>query len=351
MRSPSARCRAARALSRRSANSASRCRSRPRAPPFRRTRVARARRNSGRRVAHLRRARAQAAHGAARGRRRLRREPHRARHSVPSRRRQPGLARRLHGRDRRRSDRDQALAADARGLSLRRVTGRQSSTRCRSRELIDAFCDQVWLQDGLARVDRSRAIAAISPRGRRWLDAARQYAARRRSAADVEAFLAEQFRAKAKATSIARRLSSLRRFYRAAAAAGARMRADPTLRVRAPKLPRRLPKNLSEDRGRGAARARRIPRRTLGLRDRAMLETLYATGLRVSELVGLTLAQVCARHGRRARARQGQQGAARPAGRRSRSTGSSAISPTARAELVGNGKSDSGVRHRAPRRR
>ncbi|HXU10380.1 MAG TPA: site-specific tyrosine recombinase XerD, partial [Candidatus Binatia bacterium] len=67
--------------------------------------------------------------------------------------------------------------------------------------------------------------------------------------------------------------------------------ADPTLRVHAPKLPRRLPKNLSE-KDVEALLGAPDPRTTLGLRDRAMLETLYATGLRVSELVGLTLAQV-----------------------------------------------------------
>jgi integrase/recombinase XerD len=71
----------------------------------------------------------------------------------------------------------------------------------------------------------------------------------------------------------------------------ATMRADPTARIRAPKLPRRLPKNLTEKQVE-ALLAAPDPDTTLGLRDRAMLETLYATGLRVSELVGLTLAQV-----------------------------------------------------------
>jgi integrase/recombinase XerD len=155
-------------------------------------------------------------------------------------------------------------------------------------ELIDTFCDQVWLQDGLAPSSLSsyrRDLTAWA----RWLD-------RRTSSlldaqrTDVEAFLAEQFRAKAKATSIARRLSSLRRFYALQLLQGT-LRADPTLRVRAPKLPRRLPKNLSEVQVE-ALLAAPDPETTLGLRDRAMLETLYATGLRVSELVGLTLAQV-----------------------------------------------------------
>jgi len=157
-----------------------------------------------------------------------------------------------------------------------------------SAELIDIFCDQVWLQDGLApsslssyRRDLTAWAGWLGRRGSSLLAAQRT---------DVEAFLAEQFRAKAKATSIARRLSSLRRFYALQLLQGT-LRADPTLRVRAPKLPRRLPKNLSEAQVE-ALLAAPDPGTTLGLRDRAMLETIYATGLRVSELVGLTLAQV-----------------------------------------------------------
>ena len=154
--------------------------------------------------------------------------------------------------------------------------------------LIDAFCDQVWLQDGLAaaslasyRRDLAQFAAWLDARGTPLLAAQRD---------DVEAFLAEQFRRKAKATSIARRLSSLRRFYALQVQQGT-IEVDPTLRVRAPKLPRRLPKNLTEAQVEAVLAVPDVSA-TLGLRDRAMLETLYATGLRVSELVGLKLAQV-----------------------------------------------------------
>jgi integrase/recombinase XerD len=157
-----------------------------------------------------------------------------------------------------------------------------------SAELIDAFCDQVWLQDGLAatslasyRRDLTQWAAWLGARGRALNGAQRL---------DVDAWLAAQFRAKAKATSIARRLSSLRRYYALQLQQGT-LRADPTARVRAPKLPRRLPKNLAESQVE-ALLAAPDPETTLGLRDRAMLETLYATGLRVSELTGLKLAQV-----------------------------------------------------------
>ena len=157
-----------------------------------------------------------------------------------------------------------------------------------STDLIDAFCDQVWLQDGLAasslasyRRDLAAWAAWLERRDRTLLGAQR---------VDIDAYLADQFRAKAKATSVSRRLSALRRFYALQMQQGILI-ADPTLRVRAPKLPRRLPKNLSEAEVE-ALLAVPDTATTLGLRDRAMLETLYATGLRVSELVGLTLAQV-----------------------------------------------------------
>jgi len=153
---------------------------------------------------------------------------------------------------------------------------------------IDAFCDQLWLQDGLAATSlasyRRDLVAWAAWLGKRGLPL---LAAQR---GDVEAYLADQFRALAKSTSIARRLSSLRRFYAMQVTLGA-LRSDPTLRVRSPKLPRRLPKSLSEAQVESLLGAPDAST-TLGLRDRAMVETLYATGLRVSELVGLRLAQL-----------------------------------------------------------
>jgi integrase/recombinase XerD len=156
-------------------------------------------------------------------------------------------------------------------------------------ELIDAFCDQVWLQDGLAASSLEsyrRDLVAWAA----WLEKHPGKALLAAERTDIEAFLAAQFRAKAKATSINRRLSTLRRFYRLQVQQ-ATVKADPTLRVQAPKLPRRLPKNLSEAQVEALLAAPDVET-TLGVRDRAMLETLYACGLRVSELVGLKLSQV-----------------------------------------------------------
>ena len=202
--------------------------------------------------------------------------------------------------------------------------------------LIDAFCDQLWLEDGLAatslasyRRDLAQWAGWLEREGGKGLLAADR--------GDVEDFLAEQFRSRAKATSIGRRLSSLRRFYRMQAASGS-ITTDPTLRVRAPKLPRRLPKSLSEEQVEALLAAPETET-TLGLRDRAMLETLYATGLRVSELIGLKLSQVAF-----------DSGVVRVLGKGSKERlvplGEEAIDwlrrylASARKELAGDGKSD-----------
>ena len=155
-------------------------------------------------------------------------------------------------------------------------------------ELIDTFCDQLWLQDGLAPASLASYRRDVTQFAA-WLTA-RATPLPRAQRSDVEAFLADQYRSKAKATSIARRLSALRRFFGLLLQQGT-VDADPTLRVRAPRLPRRLPKNLTEAQVEALLAVPDVSA-TLGLRDRAMLETLYATGLRVSELVGLKLMQV-----------------------------------------------------------
>ena len=152
--------------------------------------------------------------------------------------------------------------------------------------LIDTFCDQLWLQDGLAPTSLEsyrRDLRAWSA----WLGKVGMLSADRGA---VEAWLAAQYDGGAKATSVARRLSTLRRFYRLQLERAA-IGDDPTLRVRAPRKPRQLPKLLSEAQVEALLAAPDVTT-PLGLRNRAMLETLYATGLRVSELTGLKIAQV-----------------------------------------------------------
>ena len=112
----------------------------------------------------------------------------------------------------------------------------------------------------------------------------------RRQHADLLAYLAHRFQAKARPSSTARLLSSLKRFYQFAVRQG-KLAADPTLNIDAPKLPRGLPKSLTEQ---DVERLLACPdvETPLGLRDRAMLEVLYASGLRVSELITLKVAQL-----------------------------------------------------------
>ncbi len=161
--------------------------------------------------------------------------------------------------------------------------------RCADDPLLDEFCDVLWLEDGLSkntlesyRRDLRQFASWLEMRGIAGLLTA--------SKADLLAYLAHRMTAGTKAASSARLLSSLKRFYRHAVRSG-KLGADPTLTIDAPMLPRGLPKTLTEADVEALLGAP-DDQTPLGLRDRAMLETLYATGLRVSELVGLSVAQV-----------------------------------------------------------
>ena len=158
------------------------------------------------------------------------------------------------------------------------------------RDQLDRFCDALWLEDGLSprtlasyRADLARFAHWLAARGGSTLAGAGSH--------DVEAYLAHLFgQAGLKARSSARAVSSLRRFYRRLARDGERGD-DPTALTASPRLPRSLPKSLSEAQVE-ALLAAPDTRTAEGLRDRVMLEVLYATGLRVSELVGLPVAAV-----------------------------------------------------------
>lgn len=166
------------------------------------------------------------------------------------------------------------------------------------RALIDAFLERTWSELGLA--DNTLASYRLDLEAfARWLG---EHASSL-GGCDREAlfrYLGERG-AKGgatgkgyKARSNARLLSTLRHFYRSMVRDG-RLASDPTLLLDAPKLPRSLPKALAESEIEGLLRA--PPETPLGLRDRAMLELMYASGLRVSELVGITAAQVNLRQG------------------------------------------------------
>ncbi|MDO9635425.1 MAG: site-specific tyrosine recombinase XerD [Thiobacillus sp.] len=155
--------------------------------------------------------------------------------------------------------------------------------------LIDRFCDHLWLEDGLADLTLAAYRRDLTAFGN-WLEQARQHGLDATVAGDIEAYLAWRFSQRTQPRSAARYTSALKRFYRYLLRENL-IAADPTLNLDSPKLPRALPKTLTE------ADVERLldsadTDTPLGLRDRAMLETLYATGLRVSELVGLKLTAV-----------------------------------------------------------
>jgi integrase/recombinase XerD len=153
---------------------------------------------------------------------------------------------------------------------------------------IDAFCDTLWLEDGLAKASLSSYRSDLSHLAR-WLKEQRLPSL---CAADEPALLGfvAMLSQNRRASSQARYISTLRRFYRYLLARG-RISVDPTLKIAMPVKPSRLPKVLSEKDVDALLAAPSVDE-TLGLRDRAMLETIYATGLRVSELVGLKLHEV-----------------------------------------------------------
>jgi integrase/recombinase XerD len=155
--------------------------------------------------------------------------------------------------------------------------------------LIDEFCDALWLEDGLSRntLDSYRRDLV---QFQRWLVQQRSSKLLIADNADILAYLGHKFRARAKATTAGRLLSSLKRFYRYALRQH-HVQTDPTLNIDAPKLPRGLPKTLTEEDVERLLGAPNIEH-ALGVRDRAMFETLYASGLRVSELVSLRMSQV-----------------------------------------------------------
>ena len=152
-------------------------------------------------------------------------------------------------------------------------------------QLLDQFLDGIWLESGLS----ANTLAAYRTdllAFQIWL-AKKGLTLEQVTRADLLAYLAANVRSGLSPRSSARHLSTLRRFYRYLLIQG-RTKVDPTADVRSPVIGRPLPKNISEQ---GVEKLLSTPPRDtpLGSRDRAMLETMYASGLRVSELVGLTL--------------------------------------------------------------
>jgi integrase/recombinase XerD len=153
--------------------------------------------------------------------------------------------------------------------------------------LIQRFADALWLEDGLAsltlaayRRDLQALADWMAPRGHGLLAAGES---------DLRAYALARH-AGSRASTANRRLTVFRRFYRWALRERL-MAVDPTLRLLPARQPLRVPKTLSESQVE-ALLAAPDAETALGLRDRAMLELMYASGLRVSELVGLRSVQL-----------------------------------------------------------
>lgn len=160
--------------------------------------------------------------------------------------------------------------------------------------LIDAFLDALWMEHGLS--ENTLASYGSDLKGlAAWLTCTARGGLLAASRADLQAYLAHRFALGATARSAARLLSSLRRFYRYQLREG-RIQSDPTGLLESPRLGRPLPGSLSEQEVEALLGAPHT-HTPLGLRDRAMLELLYACGLRVSELVGLALDRLNLRQG------------------------------------------------------
>lgn len=153
--------------------------------------------------------------------------------------------------------------------------------------LIDLFCDALWLENGLAKnslLAYRRDLMRLST----WLATQNSHLLAL-TETDLQAFYAAHH-ATTRATTANRRLSVFKRFYQWAQRTGSITR-DPTIHMHTAKQAPRFPKTLSEDQIEALLRAP-DPETTLGMRDRAMLEVLYATGLRVSELVTLKTIEI-----------------------------------------------------------
>jgi integrase/recombinase XerD len=164
----------------------------------------------------------------------------------------------------------------------------KKSTANRNQPDIERFIDSLWSEKGLADLTLS-AYQQDLLQFSRWLATHSQklFAADQSS---IQQFLAERFANGASARSNARLLSTLKQYYRYLIRIGERQD-NPTALISAPRIHRSLPQSLGEVDIEKLLDAPDLES-NFGLRDRCMLELMYSSGLRVSELVGLQLNQI-----------------------------------------------------------
>ncbi len=157
-----------------------------------------------------------------------------------------------------------------------------------SETMIDKFLDAIWMERGLSKNTLGAYRADLMALARFIADDGREIVLAQKP--DLLAFIAWRVEQGAKPRSTARQLSSFRRFYRYLCREGV-IAEDPTADIEMPRIGRSLPKSLTEEEVEALLDAPNTDE-PLGHRDRAMLELLYATGLRVSELINLKQNQV-----------------------------------------------------------
>ena len=155
-------------------------------------------------------------------------------------------------------------------------------------EIIDRFIDHLWLQDGLSKntLNSYRFDLELFTE---WLTKKLKKNILDVSQADIQQYLSFKFPT-SKARSISRLLATLRRLFRYLLREN-KVKIDPTLEILSPKIPKSLPKSLSEEEVESLLNTPNV-KTISGLRDKAMLELLYACGLRVSELVNILLTEL-----------------------------------------------------------
>lgn len=163
-----------------------------------------------------------------------------------------------------------------------------------SQEIIQQFSRSLWIEDGLSDNTRKAYESDLSLFAL-WLEKTHQKNLLGISAVEVNEYLVVRFQQKTSERSIARLISSLRRLFAYAQREGL-VTQSPMVTVESPGIGRPLPGTLSESDVLALLQAPDTEE-TLGCRDRVMLEVLYATGLRVTELITLTLSQVNLRQG------------------------------------------------------
>jgi len=154
---------------------------------------------------------------------------------------------------------------------------------------IDLFIDALWSQKGLARLTLDayqQDLKSFSI----WLGKTHKQKIANANQIAIQAYLAHRFEIGASARSNARLFSTLKQYYRRLVKTGQRQD-NPTALIYAPKIRRSLPSSLTEKDMEALLEAPDI-KSDYGLRDRCMLEIMYSSGLRVSELVSLQLNQI-----------------------------------------------------------